>query len=197
MKKILVSFFLLAGLSSCGSKKKVNFVDHDNKPISRLKVLSLSKRENFVKETENDTAVIKQILPHRIIGKLDSVQHGQLNMFLEKILRTKFDRNKKTMIHLYRKNDGQIQKDSEYRKYWKWIGSHSDDFQAFLIGTKFSEIKEDPGNNIYADPYDQLENLFFRESDFNLNHLLIKPDGTVYVFYGLDDILGVLDWSVD
>ena len=36
-----------------------------------------------------------------------------------------------------------------------------------------------------------------KSSAFEINHLLIKPDGEIYIYYGLTNILDVLDWSVD
>ena len=101
------------------------------------------------------------------------------------------------MIHLYRKKDDKIYEDSKFKKYWRWIKNNSQRYQAFLIGSKDSQIEEDNEQHIYLDNYNLLESLFFKSSAFEINHLLIKPDGEIYIYYGLTNILDVLDWSVD
>lgn len=100
------------------------------------------------------------------------------------------------MIHLYRNNEN-IYKDSKYKKYWKWIKRSSKQYQSFLIGTKDSQIEPNKKNHIYLDKKNLIEKLFFKSSDFKINHILIKPNGEVYIYFGLNDILHVLDWSVD
>lgn len=100
------------------------------------------------------------------------------------------------MIHLYR-NQNQIYEDADNTRYWDWIANNSAKYQSLLIGTKNSKINIDTSKRIYLDNYNVLENLFFSASKFEINHLLLKPNGEVYIFYGIDDILNVLDWSVD
>lgn len=179
------------------SNKKPVYFYFDNQEISKKEFEKLDERKIFIKEIEKDTAIIRNVYLHKNIGKLDSVQHYQINMFLQKIVGEDFSVQKKTMIHLYNKNDAKLYKDSKFKKYWKWIKNNSDRYQAFLIGTKDSQIEEDKKNHIYLDSHNLLKNIFFKNSDFEINHLLIKPNGEIYIYYGLNDILNVLDWSVD
>ncbi len=177
--------------------KKPTYFYFENQKISKKQFKQLDKRKVFIKEIENDTALIKTSFLHRKKAKLDSVSHTQINTFLNKITGSNFNIENKTMIHLYRKNTKELYKDSKHKKYWQWIKHNSHRYQAYLIGTKMSGIQEDKANHIYLDNYDLLENLFFKDSDFEINHLLIKPNREIYVYFGLTDILNVLDWSVD
>ena len=198
MKQIPILFILLFNLITFGQKKqKLTYFYFENQQISRQQFEELDSRKVFIKETENDTSIIKNIHLHKKLAKLDSVQHSQVNTFLKKIIGDDFEVNKKTMIHLYNKKDEKIYEDSKFKKYWRWIKNNSQRYQAFLIGSKDSQIEEDNEQHIYLDNYNLLESLFFKSSAFEINHLLIKPDGEIYIYYGLTNILDVLDWSVD
>ncbi|HET8810579.1 MAG TPA: hypothetical protein VFM65_10000 [Flavobacteriaceae bacterium] len=191
---ILFAFFIQFAV--CQNSKNVVYVDENNQQMTEDDFESLDERKFYFKIFENDTLTVKKVYPHRKIGALDSIQLQQFKTFLVKTLGNDFNENKKTMIHLYSKND-HIKKDSNYKRYWTWIEDNSDRYQAFLIGTKNSNIKADKENHIYVDSYGLITHLFFRESDFDINHLLLKPNGAIYIYFGKEDILGVLDWSVD
>jgi hypothetical protein len=198
MKQISILFILFFNLLTFGQKiQKLTYFYFENQQISKQHFEELDSRKIFIKEIENDTSIIKNIHLHKNLAKLDSVQHSQINTFLKKIIGNDFKVNKKTMIHLYRKKDDKIYEDSKFKKYWRWIKNNSQRYQAFLIGSKDSQIEEDNEQHIYLDNYNLLESLFFKSSAFEINHLLIKPDGEIYIYYGLTNILDVLDWSVD
>jgi hypothetical protein len=198
MKKNLTIIIILISIScfSQNSNKKYRYYFQNNE-ITKVEYESLDSRRVYTKKTENDSSIIENIYLHKNIGKLDSVQFQQITMYLSKIIGSEFKLEKKTMIHLYRENDNNIYKDSEHKKYWKWIKNNSNQYQSFLIGTKDSQIEPNKKNHIYLDQYNLLEKLFFQSSDFEINHLLMKPNGEIYIYFGLDDILNVLDWSVD
>ena len=197
MKQLLSLLFLTASLISYSQEvSKKNYYLLDNQKIPEELFETLDKKKIFTRKVENDTAVIKYIYRRKNFSQLDSTQHVQTKKILSKITNFDFDENVKTMIHLY-KNDEQIYKDAEYKKYWRWIKKNSDRYQAFLIGTRNSGVQAQGKKHIYLDSYDFLNNVFFENSDFEINHLLIKPTGEIYVYYGINDILHVLDWSVD
>ena len=198
INQIFTLFIILFSLMvfSQNNTKPV-YIYLDNQEVSKEQYKQLDVRKFYTKEIEKDTAVIRNIYLHKIIGKLDSVQHVQINMFLQKIIGANFSVKKKTLIHLYNKNGDQLHNDAKYKKHWQWIRRNSDNHQAFLIGTKNSQIIKDVENHTYLDSYNLLHKLFFKKSDFEINHLLIKPDGKIYIYYGIDNILTILDWSVD
>ncbi len=196
MKHVLLIMVLFTNLIAFSQTKSIYFY-FENQEITEKQFENLDERKTFIKETTNDTVVLKNAYLHKRVGKLDSVQQYQINLFLKKIIGKKFSVNKKTMIHLYSKNEERMQKDADYKKYWKWISSNRSRYQAYLIGTKNSQVEEDMKNHIYVDSYDLLKNLFFKGSNFDINHLLIKPDGEIYIYYGMNDLLAVLDSSVD
>lgn len=192
---LLILLFSFAAFSQAQDKPTYFYLE--NEEIDKDQFAKLDERKTYHKEVVTDTAVFVKAYQHRNIGQLDSVQHAQINVFLEKNIGKKYDSNRKNMIHLYAKNDDKIQKDAQFKKYWKWISRNRDRYNSYLIGTKTSQIEADQKNHMYIDSYDLLRNLFFKDSDFDINHLLIKPSGEVYVFFGMDDILGVLDYAAD
>jgi|TARA_B110000259_G_C13849821_1_gene336306 hypothetical protein len=198
MKKNLTTIIFLISITcfSQNFSKKIQY-NLKNDKITKAEFESLDNRKIYIRTIENDSSIIKNIYLHKKIGKLDSIQFHQITMFLTKIIGSEFNKEKKTMLHLYRNNDDNIYKDSKYKKYWKWIKNNSNRYQSFLIGTKESQIEPNKKNHIYLDQYNLIEKLFFQSSDFKINHLLIKPNGEIYVYFGLNDILHVLDWSVD
>lgn len=182
MKQIIIIFFLLISpLTYC----KINNIDSDES-LSKTKISKLLDK----------TKVIKTNSPDIYNGQLDSLQQSQINIYLEKIIGSEYDKSKKTMIHLYKEQGGNLKKDVKNKKYWSWINTNSKKYQAFLIGTKNSKIQEEKKNHIYEDSYNLFENLFFKESNFKINHILIKPTGEFSIIYGHDDILYVLDWLI-
>lgn len=195
MKKILAVLLIAMTFTANSQTKKIIYL-YNKLPITEAEFKSLDERKSYTKVMENDTAIIKSSYPHKVIGKLDSLQHVQINTYLEKIIGKDFDRNKMTMIHLYSQNDERIKKDSRLDKYWSWIRKNSNKYQAFLIGIKESKIEAKTKKHIYLDVNNIFRNSFFKNSDFSINHLFIKPDGEIYIYYGLDDIFYVLDWSV-
>lgn len=198
MKKTLTTiiFFISITCFSQDLSKETLYYFQGNQ-ITKTEFESFDNRKIYTRTIENDSSSIEKIYLHKNIGKLDSIQLKQVTMFLTKIIGSEFNQEKKTMIHLYRENDKNIYSDSKYKKYWKWIKNNSKRYQSFLIGTKDSQIEPNKKKHIYLDQYDLIEKLFFQSSDFKINHLLIKPNGEIYIYFGLNDILHVLDWSMD
>ncbi|MFD2823940.1 hypothetical protein ACFS5M_09680 [Lacinutrix iliipiscaria] len=192
-----IIIFLISINCFCQNSNKKTYYYYQNNEIDKTVFESIDNRKYYTRKIENDSSIIKNIYNHKNIGILDSIKLKQITMFLTKIIGPEFNQEKKTMIHLYRKNNKNIYKDSKYKRYWKWIKNNSDRYQSFLIGTKDSQIEPNKQKHIHFDNYDLLEKLFFQSSQFKINHLLIKPDGEIYIYFGLDDILNVLDWSVD
>lgn len=198
MKKNLSTLIFLISIT-CFSQNfnKKTYYYFQNNEITKTDFDSLDNRRIYTRIIENDTSIIKNIYLHKNIGKLDSIHLRQITMLLTKIIGSEFNQEKKTILHFYSKNDKNIYRDSKYKKYWKWIKNNSSRYQSFLIGTKDSQIKPNKKKHIYLDQYGLIEKLFFKSSDFEINHLLIKPNGEIYIYFGLNDILHVLDWSVD
>lgn len=200
MKKALTILFALffSQILISQNSKEVIYVNSNNQQISQkeLNLLKETKKYVFLQEVENDTLLLKRVFVRKNYGELDSLQHEQIKMFLAKIIGSNFDGGKDIMIHLYTQKGKNVQKDKKHEKYWKWIEKNKDDHQAYLFGTKDSGITPDKENHMYIDTYNLLHNLFFTKSPFKINHLYIKPNGEIYIYYGGEDILGILDWSV-
>lgn len=194
MKKILAVLLIAMTFTANSQTKKIIYL-YNKLPITEAEFKSLDERKSYTKVMENDTAIIKSSYPHKVIGKLDSLQHVQINTYLEKMIGKDFDKNKMTMIHLYSQNDERIKKDSRLDRQWKYVRKHSKELQAFLIGTKDSQIEKKPKHHIYLDTNNVFKNFFFKDSNFSINHVFINPNGDIYIYYGLDDIVNVLDWS--
>ena len=196
MKKVVNTLIILVSITcfSQNFSKKTQYYFKNNE-ITKAEFESLDIRKIYTRIIENDSIIIKNTYPHKNIGKLDSIQLHQIRMLLKRIIGSEFNQKKNTMIHLYKNKN--VYKDSKYKKYWKWIKKNSNRYQSFLIGTKDSQIAQNKMNHIYLDRKNLIEKLFFKSSDFKINHLMIKPNGAIYVYFGLNDILQALDWSVD
>ncbi|GAA4901271.1 hypothetical protein GCM10023311_28700 [Flaviramulus aquimarinus] len=196
-KNTTTLIFLISIICFSQNSNKKTYYYFQNNEITKADFKSFDDRKIYTRKIENDSSIVKNIYLHKNTGKLDSVQHQQITMFLTKIIGSEFDQGKKTMIHLYRGNDKKIYKDSKHKKYWKWVKNNSNRYQSFLIGSKGLQIESNKEKHIYLDEYNLLEKLFFQNSNFKINHLLIKPNGKIYIYFGLDDILYALDLSLD
>lgn len=197
MKKSVILFFLLISSIAFGQKKKTYYLNEENDKISKSEYRQLNDKNLIFQEAKNDTANFKVASLKKYVAKLDSLQLKQVQSYLKKLIGSDFDSTKKTMIHLYRKNGKKINEDASYNKYWSWIKTNSKKYQAFLIGNQYSAVNENKENHILYDSENFFETIFFNKSVFEINHILIKPSGDIYVFYGRDDILYVLDSAVD
>lgn len=205
MKNLFLALFILVFTvpSFSQSKKeivkqqsnKLQYIDSSKQRVS----LNSYKNENndlLVKEIDTDSGIVRQVLHHKKNIVLDSIDYQQVKNILFKIIGSGFDEKKYTMLHFYNKNNSKLKKDIDYKRYWKWIRKNSDHYQAFLIGTKDSHIQSNKNENVFLDSYDFFKNAFFSNSISDLNHLFIKPNGEIYIYYGIEDILSALDWSV-
>jgi hypothetical protein len=202
MKKPLIIslLFLLSQIVYCQSNKEIIYID-TNKQRLTLEEFEFIDKSNIVTiDEENDSVVLRKIYVRdhfylRKHGHLDSLQHVQINNFLHKIIDSDYDEDKKTLIHLYSLNNENLERDIKYKRYWKAIKKRSHKYQTFLIGTKDSGVELNRKKKVYKDSYDLLKNLFFSDSKFQINHLFIKPNGDIIVYYGGEEILFILDES--
>lgn len=197
MKSILLFVLTFFSFLMHGQSKKRIYLNSQSEKITKPEFDAIDSKKFYITTIETDSTVVSMANSYKNIAQLNPTQVNQISMYLEKIIGPTYDKNKSTMIHFYRKNDQNIINDSKHKKYWSWIKTNSNRYQAFLIGAKNSIITENGKLHIFLDDYKLLENLFFSKSEFDVNHILIKPSGQVYIFYGQDDILNILDLSVD
>lgn len=198
MKNIVAVLILFLCQSAiCQQDKEIIYVDSNNREITKRQVKFIHPSKIYIEETETDTTLIKKVFLRKHLAKLDSAEYARIKAFLAKTIGPGFDENKNTMIHFYGKNNGEIKKAMEYKKYWNWIMINSDDQQAYLFGSKKTGLQTDREKHFYIDPNNTIDKMFFSDSKFENNHVYIKPGGEVYIYYGGDDILAYLDWSLD
>jgi hypothetical protein len=194
MKIIFIVAVLFSWVQTvtCQNKKQIVYMNSNGVEISEKDYRALNSRETFIKETENDSLIFKTIFQRKNIIQLDSIGHNQFKMFLKKIIGEDFYDYKHTIIHLYRSSD-KLYKDVSNKGYWEWIETNSNKYQSFFIGTKDSDINVEKNKHIYVDEYDYLKKLFFKNSDFSINHIFLKPNGEIYYYFGIENIVYVLD----
>jgi hypothetical protein len=195
MLKITIVFLtlLVSSLSVGQIKKEVIYITSDSKILTENQFRSLDRNKLRISRFENDTIIINEIMFRKIVCRLDSNEHEQINLFLTSTIGSEFDRNKNTIIHVYRDNNDDILKDLKNKIYWKWLKKKSKEYQSFLIGTKMFAVKTFKKRRTYIDKYDFLENLFFRNSISEINHLYIKPNGEVHIYFGEKNLMYVVD----
>ena len=197
MKNALTAFIFFISIVSFSQSNKHTFYYFQNQEITKSDFETFNPNKIYVKTIENDTAIVELVNLRKTIGKLDSISFRQVKMLLSNIIGDEFNPHKNTLVHLYRENNNNIYTDSQYRKYWKHIKSHSKKYQAYLLTNNESHRVEDKNEHIFIDAYNVLDKLFFQASDAQLNHFFLKPNGEIYTYFGIDDILDILDWSVD
>jgi len=197
MKKILLIIFILTiQQANSQSKKNTIYIDQNNKVIPYEEFKSFNKKHIYVKDFVNDTIKAKQVFFRKNLGSLNTKQHQEVIEILTNLIGSYYDPNKNTMIHYYAKDGEAVLKGLYNKKHWSWIQKNSKKYQSFMIGSKNSGIPKNNKVHIFIDSQDFFNKLFFSKSDFEVNHIFIKPNGEIIVFYGDDDILMILDWSV-
>ncbi|TQD39787.1 hypothetical protein [Haloflavibacter putidus] len=193
---LMFVFLFIVAKSFAQEKKEIFYLVSEKQILTEQTYKTLDQRKIFTKTVENDSTIVTEIFPRKNTAQLDSTQHQQIKMFLSKIIGKDYNPEKNTMLHLYSDNTEKVKNDLKHKKYWRYIRKNKRKIQAFLIGTKNSGIQANPKKHLYHDPYNLLHNLFFKDSEFKMNHLCIKPNGEVLIFYGLESNLHALDWSV-
>ena len=197
VKKLTLAFYLLSFASLSQNQNKKIYYFFDDNPISKTAFDLLNKNKTYWLETKNDSSIIKKSYLHEKIFQLDSTEIKKMRIVLNKIIGSNFNPKLKTMIHVFKEKDKSFSKSLNNKKYFEYVNNHFDKYQYYFIGTKDSQIVPDDKNHTYIDYDNLLEKLFFQNSPFKINHLLFKPDGLVYLYFGLEDTLLVLDMAVD
>lgn len=194
------SLYLIASLlvfGMCYSQKNdTTYIDLDGKKVNRIQFDALEQSNIRVVIHDFPFKLTKIAFSKRNVGQLDSIQTSQISMYLQKIIGPEYDKSKKTLLHLYKQNSEQISEASKEKKYWSHYKDRKE-FQAFLLVSKSSGMVKNEKKHVYSDEYGLIENLFFKKSKYDINHLVIKPSGEIYIFYGTSNLSYILDYSLD
>lgn len=196
-KFIFLGIFLSLQVVSSQINRKHIYLDENNDKISLEEFTSIDKTNCYIKKVQNDSLVMHKVINRIITKRLDSIQNQQINNLLEQIIGKKFNREKFTMIHYYDNNDSVLKKSKENKEYWRWVKRNSKQYQSFLIGSKNSGVNKNIKQHLYIDYNNRIKNIFLYNSDFTINHIYIKPNRGYKIYFGDDDILKILDFSVD
>lgn len=196
--KFISTFLLFLVFSNTYSQKlDTIYISQDSKKISKSEFYALDDSKIRVVINNVVAPPLKTAYSPRNVGMLDSIQASQIGIYLQKIIGSDYNKTKTTLIHLYQKNDEQIKDASESKEYWSHYKNKKDKYQAFLLGGKNSGVVKNQKKHIHVDEHNLIGNLFFKTSNYNINHLIIKPSGEIYTFYGTSDLLYILDYSTD
>ncbi|TYB73177.1 hypothetical protein [Bizionia myxarmorum] len=173
--------------------KKIIYKNLDGKKICKRKFRNKIKPAVFVKTTETDTYIIKRLSNRIVDGQFSSINQESFYREIENIVQQKVDPSKKLVLHYYKKQNEAFEKDVADDLYWDFIKRNSSEFASYLIVSKDSNIPADADKNVFVDGNNYLESEFFTESDSELYHMLLRPDGSYKLFYGSFDIVYILD----
>lgn len=197
MKKFYLLIILIITIkSNSQSVQKHIYLDNYNNKLTSEKFNELRTKNVTIQKTHKKDISIQKILYKQKVVELDSIQLNQIQQLLEKMTNNSFSETKNTMIHIFESNNEIYSQSIENKRYWRWIKTNRKRTQAFLIGSRDSNIVTNSKKNTYVDELDILKKIFFTDSRFKINHIYLEPNGTVKVFYGYDDILKILDYSV-
>ncbi|WP_417873647.1 hypothetical protein [Xanthomarina gelatinilytica] len=203
LKSLIFIFFISCFTSNAlfgqNVKKEVKYINIDGEHISERKYNKCIKKGFIDNIIENEEYIVHYLSYNLYEGKLTTIEHEQIRLMIEKIVGKEIDSNRTILIHLYNKNDQQLNIDINYSRYWYQVEKSRERtikiFDSFLIGNKDSGITPNPENHVYVDSYNFLNNTFLNNSKLDYNHISIRPDGTYKIFKGFYDILFVLDMS--
>lgn len=185
---LLVSFSLL----SQNNVKKTIYL-FNNKEITQSEFNKLNLNKFFIKETEFDSIIVKDIRLNKILVNLNDKEKESFFKFIEKNTNKKFNKQKQTLIHFYSLKERIPKNDPNFRSYKNWLQDNSSKYQSYIFLKPNSEKNR---KRIFIDKDNFIENLFFSKSPFDINHIFINSKQEIYVYYGIEDLLFVLDWSV-
>ena len=171
----------------------MKYIDFKGNYISEKKINSFLQDGFFSKTFENHATIDHKLYINTYDGKLTPTEYIQVKLMIEKIVTKEIDSNKTIVIHLYNKNDKKLLHDIKYKRYWNSLKKHPNRIESFLIGNNDSDIISNLKNHVYIDSYNFLVKSFFKNSELDFNHLVLKPDGTYKLYLGNYDILVILD----
>jgi len=180
----------------CHSQKDTVYTDLEGKKISQKEFYKLDDTNISIKIHDFTTPIVKSAYSVRRVRQLDSTQLFQINMYLEKVIGSKYNKTKINVIHHFRSSGNEIKEACNDKDYWLRLKTVlKQKYSSYIFGEKNSGVIKNSKKHIYIDEYNLIENIFFKKSDYNINHIVLKPSGEVSVFYGTSDLLYVLDSS--
>ncbi|WP_417857485.1 hypothetical protein [Xanthomarina gelatinilytica] len=189
----IIFCFVTVNTFGQNASKKVKYADANGVYISEKKFNECLNAGYPIKTIEEDEITVHFLSQNFIEGKFTQTENEQVRLMINKIVGYDIDRNKAMSIHLYKKNDKKLKHDIKYKRYWRWIKKNPNRIEGILIGYKDSGIVPNPEKHVYVDSYNFFYNTFFKKTELDYNHVVIKPDGTYKLYHGNYDILGVLD----
>lgn len=196
-KRLLITFlftcFVSTNVFSQNAKKVVKYVDLKGNYISEKKYISYLQDGFLSKTFENYATIDHKLYMNTYESKLTPTEYVQVKLMIEKIVAKEIDSNRTIVIHLYYKNDKKLLHDVKYKRYWNSLKKHPNRIESFLIGNNDSGIISNLEKHVHIDYYNFLDKTFFKNSELDFNHLVLKPDGSYKLYLGNYDTLAILD----
>lgn len=198
MKKtfLIVCTCLFSFLSFSQTEKNIIYQDKYGIQISEETFLQYDKVKNYIVKTENDNTITNKITPRLGFSQLNNNQLNIIHSKLKNLIGNEFNPKKNIAIHTFNKERKALKKAINNKQYWdyiKYTNTTNEKYQSFLVISKDSKEVKSNKRKVYIDNENFILNTFFSKSIFDINHIIIKPDGKLYTFYGNPDILMALD----
>jgi hypothetical protein len=190
------SLFLMHTTFAQNKEKQIRYANTEGIYISEIEFNENLKKGLYSKKIENDSVIVNWLIFKTFEGNLTKKEYDQIHIMLQKITEKELDSNKTIIIHHHKSNNELLMDDIKNKKYWNWVKRNNKRVASFLIGSKNSGIIAIPKKHLFIDLYDFFNNLFFKKSAFDYNHIYIKPDGSFKLFFGKFDILMILDFAM-
>jgi hypothetical protein len=191
-----IFIFCFTAVLTAQTKRDTTLYKYGNIYMQEAMFNKLNPYKVYVIDFVTDSTVTKEAFSRNVEVELDSLQFIQIKTHIAKLTSQKYNPNKTAIFHLFSGDTNEANKIFHNERYWNFQEEHNFPVQSFILSEKDVALKDEPSNFFYLDERQFLEKLFFKNSIFNINHLIIKPDGNMLLIYGIQDIGYPLDIAV-
>ena len=177
--------------SSFAQRKQTVYLNADSITITKEEYKTARDFEFSKEKIKTDTSTIYKLKSKRAYGFLDEKNKILLFSILDKLSTETTNINTKIFIHNFNRNEKRLKTAINNDCYWHYVENKHDNCTSFLLTNKPDTKKKN--SRTFYDEKKLIHQLFFSFSEFEVNHVIIKPTGEFTIYYGTYDICHILD----
>lgn len=190
-KQIQILLFLLLFLNGYAQKKKTVYINADSIIITKKEYKAANNNLFSKEKVTTDSLITNRLKSKRAYGFIIAEYKKLLFSILDKLSNETTDRNSKIFIHNFSNLKKPLKKAEKNKCYWDYLNANQKKYTSFLI-TSLPSLKTKKNRTFY-DEKKIIQQLFFSFSDYEINHVIIKPNGEFTIYYGDYNMCYILD----
>lgn len=190
-KQIQILLFLLLFLNGYAQKKKTVYINADSIIITKKEYKAANNNLFSKEKVTTDSLITNRLKSKRAYGFINAEYKKLLFSILDKLSNETTDRNSKIFIHNFSNLKKPLKKAKKNKCYWDYLNANQKKYTSFLI-TSLPSLKTKKNRTFY-DEKKIIQQLFFSFSDYEINHVIIKPNGEFTIYYGDYNMCYILD----